>query len=106
MQMSDIVDHIVNRLTENESVLIKLWSESSPVKYFYIDELLPAAIVERASATFPPVSSMNRRSSIREKKFTSANMGLWGDETRNVFLALQSKPVMEAIERITGIEDL
>src|SRR5690606_32431548 len=37
---------------------------------------------------------------------TSANMGLWGDETRNVFLALQSKPVMEAIERITGIEDL
>lgn len=106
MTQSEIISFIVNSITEKLAHLEKMWSESRPVQHFYIDDLLPIEVVVKASEGFPSIEQMNRRSSIREKKYTSAKMMHWGESTRDVFLALQSKGVMQAIEKVTGIKNL
>jgi Rps23 Pro-64 3,4-dihydroxylase Tpa1-like proline 4-hydroxylase len=108
--MSRIIEEIENSvygtLAGKKDALQSAWNAAEPVKHFVVDDLLPADLVREAAQGFPPVGKMKKLVSIRERKYASADLALWGDATRAVFLALQSKRVLEVMSEITGIPRL
>lgn len=94
------------KLAERIDTLRDSWEASRPVKHFVVDDLLPEDFVREVAAGFPTIERMVKTDSIRERKYSSADMGVWGEATRMTFLALQSKGVLSLMEEITGIRNL
>jgi len=73
------------------------------VRYCYIDELLPAEIVDRVYRAFPSSESMRLISTFRERKFTSKNFDNFDPILKDVTFAMQDARVLQLVEQITGI---
>lgn len=106
MEYSALVQHISNKIKQEIDSLKVNWRNSEPVSHFLIDDLLPEDFALEVAKGFPPIEKMNRYNSIRERKASSANRTIWGQATRDAFLALQDPTVMELFSEITDIQDL
>jgi len=106
ISQKEIIALITKRIENDLDTLIRGWETSAPVQHIVIDELLPKELARKANQGFPRLEMMARAETIRERKYTSAKYADWGEETANIFLALQDAEVLALFTRITGIEDL
>jgi Rps23 Pro-64 3,4-dihydroxylase Tpa1-like proline 4-hydroxylase len=101
-----IVALIAARLVEESSALAALWRHSTPVRHFYIDDLLPEDFVRELYTHFPPADDLTLRSTLRERKRTGVKVDAYHPSIGDALYAFQDKRVIDAIHNITGIKEL
>jgi len=73
-------------------------------RYFFLDNLLSEETAIKIANTFPSTNKMRFLNSHREKKYTTKDFNNFDNILEETALALQSKKVIEIIEKITGIK--
>jgi Rps23 Pro-64 3,4-dihydroxylase Tpa1-like proline 4-hydroxylase len=106
MTREAIAERIAERIEQSEADLTRQWRESSPINHFVLDDLLPSTWVERIRSAFPDPRSMTLRRSLRELKFTAAQMDAHDPLLEDSVYAFQAPRIVSAIERITGLRGL
>lgn len=101
-----MAERIAERIEQAEADLTRQWRESSPVNHFVLDDLLPGAWAERIRSAFPDPRSMTLRRSLRELKFTAAQMDAYDPLLEDSVYAFQAPRIISTIERITGLRGL
>lgn len=100
---SEAGELIAARLASAESDLRSQWLSSSPVRHFFIDDLLPAELVIRAYRELPPKSSLMRKKSLRECKWVGVEIDRYKPSVGELLLAFQRPEVIDVVARITGL---
>lgn len=95
---------IVARIRELEPSLTSFWKSSSPVRHFFVDNLLEPEWVRRLANSYPASDSMLMRSSVRERKRVGIHLDSYDAIVRDALMAFQEPNVVELVSRITGHE--
>ncbi|HYC74873.1 2OG-Fe(II) oxygenase [Brevundimonas sp.] len=107
MSRVELIRAILSRLDENVAVDWSKTAEGTPTRYAIIDDLLPEEITRRIHGCFPPQAEGFRvLDSFREKKRQAFDLSNRPELLADIVYALQSKPVVERIGELTGIEGL
>ncbi len=102
-----IVQAIVDRLERDGAALKADFHADKGVTTHFtaIDNLLPEDVARKIYAAFPPLEEMRLLDSFREKKFTSKSLDKFDALISDITFAFQDKRVIDAVSRITNIED-
>jgi Rps23 Pro-64 3,4-dihydroxylase Tpa1-like proline 4-hydroxylase len=109
MQRSEIVRLILDRLEEERDRIDQQWKNpvGTTTRHFYVDNLLPAEIVESAYAAFPrDGTGFFCRETFREKKRTSAHLSGYAPILGELTYAMQDASVVSKISDLAGLEYL
>ena len=79
---------------------------SGGIRHLAIDDLLPADVARRIGEGFPHTSEMVRNRKLREDKYVSAQLNRHDPLVEEAVYGFQSRPVLDAVERATGISGL
>lgn len=105
MQRKEIADAVLIRLEKRETELKKMFSSSkSTIGYFYIDNLLPQELVDKANSVFPNISELTLKKSLKQCKYVSAQMDIHNSLLEEILYAFQDKRVVTTIQEICGIK--
>jgi Rps23 Pro-64 3,4-dihydroxylase Tpa1-like proline 4-hydroxylase len=102
----EIGRRIAARLRESEEDLRAQWTSSSPVRHFFIDDLLPADQVLEVYRDIPPKTSLMQKKSLRESKWVGVAIDRYPPSIGQHLLAFQSAEVIDVIARITGLRSM
>ncbi|WP_204346393.1 2OG-Fe(II) oxygenase [Psychroserpens algicola] len=103
----EISELIYKTILSNKESLIQAYNASkSNIGYFYIDNLLPEAIVRKCYDVFPDKSEMRCLKSLREYKYISAQMNRHNPLLEEVLYAFQDKKIVQLIGEICDIDSL
>lgn len=102
----EMAAHIADRLDQQRDALKMQFLSSSPIRYFYLDDLLPEETCRRIHACFPAENTMRLRKSVRELKYISAQMDQHNHLLEEAIYAFQQPEVVKKIREITGKPDL
>lgn len=84
------------------------YREAEPFPHIVIDDFLPENLAQAMVDEFPPLASMT----VKNATSTSRNKGQsrheedWGPKTLDIVRSLNSRPFLEGISVLTGIDDL
>lgn len=107
MNSAEIARHIVERLVQQQNALTRNWQQAGhAVRYCVLDEVLPQALAEQLASRFPGPEEMALKSSLRERKYVSAQMNKHDPLLEAALFAFQAPEVVAAIAAITGKQDL
>ena len=106
MKRADYARLIAQRLERDEAQLAAKWQAPGLIRTMVVDELLPDAEARAVYAAFPPVGDMLKRHSLRESKYFAAQLDRHNPLLEEILFAFQERPVLQLLERITGISDL
>lgn len=107
MNRKEIADCVLKKLEGHKSELSEFYNASnSIISYFFIDDVLPSALLEQANAVFPPKSDCSLKKSLKEKKYVSAQMNTHHPILEEILFAFQDVRVVKCIQDICGIESL
>ena len=96
---------IFDKINQNKVFLKTQFSKSKPqIGYFFIDDLLPIAIVQEIHNVFPKSTEMVLKKSIREDKYVAAQMNLYNPVLEAIVFAFQDKKVVDLIGEICEIQ--
>ena len=96
---------IFDKINQNKFFLKTQFSKSKPqIGYFFIDDLLPIAIVQEIHNVFPKSTEMVLKKSIREDKYVAAQMNLYNPVLEAIVFAFQDKKVVDLIGEICEIQ--
>lgn len=105
----DLVALIEQRLQRELTDLQQVYrpqSDAVRTRACSIDELLPTEIATAIYQGFPPVQTMRRLSSLRERKYTFKQLRECTPIVEAVTFALQDQRIVTLVERITGMQQL
>lgn len=95
------------KINQEKEALIKQWNSSGPVKYFFIDNLLPKELILQIYNDFPNnIKQMHRRNNFRESKKTFAKINTLKSTIIDIIDAFHDIEIVKAISSITKIKDL
>jgi Rps23 Pro-64 3,4-dihydroxylase Tpa1-like proline 4-hydroxylase len=98
---------VADRLSSASSELHEQFTKSRPVtRYAVLDDVLPIDMARAVYDAFPPDGRMRLESSMRERKFTSKDIGDTNRPLGAIASALQDPLVIRQVEAITGMTDL
>jgi Rps23 Pro-64 3,4-dihydroxylase Tpa1-like proline 4-hydroxylase len=97
---------IARRLSVEKTILRKEWAESTPVRHFIVDDLLAPADVEQLYVQRPPIDLLQRKKSLRERKWVGVAIERYHPLIGGCLMAFHDSEVVRAIASITGIESL
>jgi Rps23 Pro-64 3,4-dihydroxylase Tpa1-like proline 4-hydroxylase len=97
---------IAERLGAAEAALRAQWSSASPVRHFFIDDLLPSDSVLAVHHAIPPKATLVRKKSLRESKWVGVSIDRYHPSIGEHLLAFQRPEVIDAIARITGLRSM
>jgi Rps23 Pro-64 3,4-dihydroxylase Tpa1-like proline 4-hydroxylase len=101
----EIANHVLARLvSEKDKLTSQYRAERTP--YFVIDDLLPASLALSISRSFPPTSQMFLKTSLRERKFVTAQMDRCEKLLEETIFAFHDARIVACIAEITGLEQL
>ena len=103
---AEIGEEIAKSILSRKEALIEYWKASSPVKHFFVDDLLPAAEVEEVHQHFPAKDQLLKRNTIREKKQVGVELEKYHPTVGEHLMAFQEPVVVDAIFQITGIQNM
>jgi Rps23 Pro-64 3,4-dihydroxylase Tpa1-like proline 4-hydroxylase len=86
--------------------LSKQWTQSAPINYFMVDDLLPEDWVRSIRSAFPSPQTMTLRSSLRELKYVAAQMDRYNPLLEEIIYAFQDPELVQTVEQITGLRRL
>ncbi|HET6879933.1 MAG TPA: hypothetical protein VFI31_07250, partial [Pirellulales bacterium] len=97
---------IAERLCAAEAGLRSAWLGATPFEHLVIDDLFPAETAVELHARLPPPESLLALSSLRQRKRVGIEVERYDPAIGEVLFAFQMREVVEAIERITGLDCL
>lgn len=101
-----IAELIRERIKRELPRLQRDWSTSGPTSHLVIDDALPPDLARRVFEARPAIENLALKSSLKERKKVGVSVEEWDPLMREATLALQSRPVLEATEKVTGISQL
>lgn len=106
MNRQQIADLIVARLESELGALQAAFNASGTIKYFSLDNLLPAELAMQIRRVFPKSEAMKIKRSLRELKFISAQMNEHDTLLEETLFAFQDPRIVQLIGQITGLQEL
>ena len=105
MLRAEIANIILKKLEEEKHSLKKTFAETKEqIGYFYIDNLLPNNLIEKASNAFPDASEMVLKKSLKEYKYISAQMNQHDSILEEILYAFQDERIVQLIREICEID--
>jgi Rps23 Pro-64 3,4-dihydroxylase Tpa1-like proline 4-hydroxylase len=104
-----LVGHIEHRLRTELSTLraaFRAVADDVPTRASSIPGLLPADVAQHLYESFPPVTSMRRMSSLRERKYTFKQLSDCSRIVEDATFAFQDARIVRLVEEITGMREL
>jgi len=89
-------------LRQHREALRTLWQASTPVRHFFLDNLLPETAALEVASHFPGLDEFVQRSSLGRRKRTYVQVSHFHPVVRECLYAFQEPEVVAAIEDITG----
>lgn len=106
LERKEITAKIVLKLQEKRKALYNAFNEQNKgVRFFYIDDLLPAAWCKQINDAFPKDSEMMLKKSIREDKYVGVQIDQYKKLIGAAIYAFQHKSVIEIIKEICNIAE-
>jgi Rps23 Pro-64 3,4-dihydroxylase Tpa1-like proline 4-hydroxylase len=105
----ELVGLIVSRLQRDLSTLreaFRAQTDVIPTRACVITSLLPDEVCSAIYQGFPPLHTMRRLSSLRERKYAFKQLRECAQIVEHVTFALQDKRIVSLVEQITGMRDL
>ena len=93
-------------LSERISLTQQFSHSKDKIGYFFIDDLLPQAIVEEIYRVFPSVTEVEYKNDIREKKYVGYQMNNYNELLEEVIYAFQSLQVVNLIGEICQLNNI
>lgn len=109
MHRVEMVGLILSRLEEERRNIQATWGghPGTSTRYFYVDDLLPDAIVQETYAAFPrDADGFFSKDSFREKKRISSQLSHYATILGDLTYALQDPAVISKVAELTGMTDL
>lgn len=104
---TEIADAIVARFDDETIAACAANFAADPrIGWFAVDDLLPEEMARKIRASFPPPSSMKRRSSLRERKQVAAQMDRYDPLGEEALFAFQDPRLVKLVGDITGFTPL
>lgn len=102
-----LVEIILERLEKDADLIAADFVSDKGVRtrFAAIDDLFPEEIARKIFEAFPPTGEMRLLDSFREKKYTSKSLEKFDPLIADATFAFQDERVIEAVAKITGIED-
>ena len=101
----EIGELIYKKLQEKKEFLAQQFiNNDEPIKYFYLDELLPKEVALKIYESFPLLSEAVQRKNIREYKYIAYQMNKYNPFLEEVIYAFQEKKVVQMISEICGFD--
>ena len=103
-----LAEIISRRLEQDEARLQQAFSSRSPgipTRFAVVDDALPADMAAEIHRAFPAAGIMRHLKSFREHKYTLKQLDKVPPILEDLTFAIQSAPVLAAVERITGIRE-
>lgn len=97
---------IARHLTENKEALRTQWLASSPVRHFYLDDLLPEETAKRIHQSLPAPQELMLRDSIKERKRVGIKVEDYAPEMEAILFAFQDDAVLHIVSEITSRGEL
>lgn len=85
-----------------------LYASARPFPHIYLDNVFPEKVLDEVLAEFPSANQIDwiKFSNPNERKLASRDEMQFGDHTRQFIHILNSKPFINFLEQLTGIENL
>ena len=107
MDRKEYATLIYNSLQANKEILKQQYGESkAAIGYFFIDDVLPAAIALEIYRAFPKTEAMVLKKSLREDKYVAAQMNLYNPLLEEVIYAFQDSRIVALVSEICGLHDI
>lgn len=107
MKREEIAAIILKHITDEKTELSSFFAKSkTDVGYFYIDNLLPEKLVEKANEVFPSVADLTLKKSLKERKYISSQMNKHNSFLEELLFAFQDIRIVRLIQEICAINPL
>jgi len=106
MTKQQLSEHIAARLQQNKNDLRKYWDQSTPVRHFYIDDLLPDDWATACFAALPEPEKMLHRHTVKEHKHVGVDIDSYNPLMSDILFAFQDDAVIKVVSEITGTAGL
>jgi len=103
---NDLAREIAKKIRDNKDKLQQYWNSSTPIRHFYLDDLLPEGDVLTLNEKFPPSKDLMLRSTIRENKKVGVDLSHYDPIISEYQYAFQNEEVIKAVGEVTGKTDL
>ena len=97
---------IVERIDAAADDLRTQWQSTAPIRHLVLDDLLPEELASQVIAALPPLDDLLLRSSLRERKRVGIEVDRYEPIIREMLYAFQQPEIVDAVQRVTGIEGL
>jgi len=105
MNRIDLANSIFEKLQAQKSQLLADFNtENTPIRYGFVDDLLPEAVAQEIAAVFPKPEAMVLKKSLREDKYIAAQMNLYHSLLEDIIYAFQDPRIVALIGEVCGIE--
>lgn len=101
-QLADLIYQKI--LDRKESLLLAFGNANNPIRYWFLDEVLPVEIAVQIAEVFPKPNAMVLKKSLREDKYIAAQMNLYHPLLEEIIYAFQDPRIVTLIGEICGIE--
>lgn len=105
MERNQIAELVLARLTEEKDRLSEQYL-SQPIPHFVIDDLLPLELVHGIYRSFPDVSEMNLKKSLRELKYVTAQMDRCNPLVEETIFAFHDPRIVKLVSDLTGLAQI
>ncbi|HXG63898.1 MAG TPA: 2OG-Fe(II) oxygenase [Blastocatellia bacterium] len=97
---------IARRLRAQRQELEEMWHASTPVRHFFVDDLLPEEEARTLAQSFPDPGDLMLRSTMRERKRVGVEVRKYQPRVGEFIFAFQRPEVIQAVADITGLEGI
>jgi Rps23 Pro-64 3,4-dihydroxylase Tpa1-like proline 4-hydroxylase len=105
--VSTSIGEQISSVLEREGPRLRaMWQQSSPVRHFFVDDLLPEEQVLALFRSMPPADSLMLKRSLRESKRVGVSLDRYDPAVGAHLLAFQDPRVLSAITAITGLREM
>jgi Rps23 Pro-64 3,4-dihydroxylase Tpa1-like proline 4-hydroxylase len=106
MTQDQLAGVIAEKLEQNKEVLKTSWKNATPVRHFYIDDLLPGKWSQACFEALPDSAALMLRDTAKERKRVGIALEQYHPLMSAILYAFQDERVINVIAEITGLSDL
>src|SRR6266404_1060011 len=106
MNRDEMAAAIAEKLEKAAGILREHYVNSGIVQSCFIDNVFPVETARGIYDAFPNKESLNLKKTLREFKYSSAQMDKCQPILEDAVFAFQSPQVLNAVAKITGIEEM
>jgi Rps23 Pro-64 3,4-dihydroxylase Tpa1-like proline 4-hydroxylase len=106
MTRQQLSAHIARQLQLHKDELRGYWRQSTPVRHFFFDNLLPEDWATSCFAALPDPDTLMLRASIKEHKHVGIDIDHYDPVVGDILFAFHDDAVVKIVSEITGIPNL